>query len=712
MQKISKDSLQWQAAVNTFTSIMIAGFIALGLSGYFIFDQSAGFDNVRLELFVYHGIAIVLLVFVAIAFAARTYYALLRPIESLEQVTNTLPLLSQKKYAEVHRVFEELDERSGHKEINQLKFATVQLTNLLEKLDIEVHNNQKIIQQQTKALELDQKFIRGLLNTAQLIILTINENFEITLFNDYGEQVIGLKKDQVVNSHVSRMFPAGNWTEAESFFIELLSKKISIAQQEAELIDHNSDIKHISWLHSRIKESDGKSAILSVGLDMTEKKTAEKHVIWLAEHDPLTDLCNRRKFTADFEKSIQMAIRYDHSSSLLIIDLDHFKDINDTCGHKMGDDVLKSVAKSLKRITRFTDLIARIGGDEFAVVMPETDQYGAEILAKKIITELNQITVSRGKYVHKVSVSVGIVHYPVTNIDANELLSFADLAMYKAKANGKGTFHTFSPDDQMQQQLQSRVFWKHQIEEAIENSHFALFLQPIMRLHSDTIGHYEVLLRMKNPKTGEIVMPAKFIEVAEQTGLIHQIDHWVLNHSIQKLAELHAKGRKITLSINLSGAIIDDPVIVPLIKQLIKKYKVDAAHLIFEITETLAVSNLLQANKVMQAIKVLGCRFSLDDFGVGFSSFNYMRELPVDIIKIDGIFIKNLDKNVDDQLFVKALVDVAKGLGKKTIAEFVENHEIITLLRTLGVDYAQGFHIGKPQPELLETSDWIDSEQD
>lgn len=709
MTSISKDSLQWQAAINTFTSIMIAGFVAIGISDYVIFSESSRFDNIKLELdlFLYHALAIVLLVVVAIAFAARTFYALAKPISNLEKVTNTLPLLSEKKYAQVQQVFDELDSEFEHKEINQLKFATLQLTNLLEKIDLEMLDKQHVIERQKETLATDHDFIRGLLDTAQLIILTINENFEITLFNDHGEYVTGFSRDQVLESHVSRMFPAGNWTEAESFFNELLADKISIAQQESELIDHQNQIKHISWLHSRLKEGDDdKAVILSVGLDMTEKKAAEKHVIWLAEHDPLTDLCNRRKFTADFEKSIQMAIRYKHRSSLLIVDLDHFKDINDTCGHKMGDDVLKSVAKTLKRITRFTDLVARIGGDEFAVVMPEADENGADALAQKIISELGQLTVSRGKFTHRVSASVGIVHYPLTNIEANQLLSFADLAMYKAKANGKGTYHTFSPEDQTQQQLQSRVFWKHQIEEAIENGNFELYLQPILRLHSDTIEHYEVLLRMRNPQTNEIHMPGKFIQVAEQTGLIHQIDHWVLNHSIKKLAALTNEGRRITLSINLSGAIIDDPVIVPLIKQLISKHNVEPSNIIFEVTETLAVSNLLQANKVMLAIKALGCRFSLDDFGVGFSSFNYMRELPVDIIKIDGIFIKDLDKNSHDQLFVKALVDVAKGLGKKTIAEFVENNEILTLLRTLGVDYAQGYHIGRPQPELLDVVDW------
>ena len=465
-------------------------------------------------------------------------------------------------------------------------------------------------------------------------------------------------------------------------------------------------IKQISWLHSRIENKNSDVAILSVGLDMTEKKEAEKRIIWLAEHDPLTDLCNRRRFTDEFEKSLQAAIRYKHNNSLLFLDLDQFKDINDTSGHRAGDELLQSVAKSLQHVTRLSDLVARLGGDEFAILIPESDNEGAEVLAKKIIAELAQIQLSYGTVKHKVSASIGIVHYPLHDATVHELLGFADLAMYKAKADGKGTFHTFSADDQTKDELETRVFWKHQIENALENNTFVLHYQPILDIQSNTIKHYEVLIRMRDESTGELRLPGKFIEIAEQVGLIHRIDHYVLQRSMMKLATLQKQGIPVKLSINLSGAVIDDPKMLPLIKQFIKKYKVQPEGLIFEVTETAAVSNLLQAKSLMTAIKALGCQFSLDDFGVGFASFNYMRELPVDIIKIDGIFIKDLDKNSDDQLFVKALVDVAKGLGKKIIAEFVENREILTLLRTYGVDYAQGYHIGRPASNIRKNIDW------
>jgi diguanylate cyclase (GGDEF)-like protein/PAS domain S-box-containing protein len=706
MASISRDSLQWQSAVNTFTSIVIAGLMAIGTSGYFIYTASIELEAFQIEVFFYHGIAVVLLILLAFAFATRSYLELARPLNNLEQITHALPLLSAKKYDEAKKVFKFLEDQSKHQEINQLRYATLQLTSLLEQLDANVLQRSKVIRAKNDELQHERDFIKSLVDTAQLIIFTINADFEITLFNDFGEQVTGYNEKDILNTPVSRMFPAGNWTEAQSYFNELLANTLPIAQQDAELIDHQDHIKEISWLHSRIEGGSNEAVILSVGLDMTEKKAAEKRIVWMAEHDPLTDLCNRRKFTDEFEKSLQTAIRYQHENALLFLDLDQFKDINDTSGHKAGDDLLKAVAKTLIKVTRFTDLVARLGGDEFAILLPEIDSNGAKILAKKILHELSLIDLSYGTVKHKVSSSIGIVHFPIHDASIQELLGFADLAMYKAKSSGKGTYHTFSANDQTQEQLETRVFWKHQIEEALENNNFILNFQPILEIETNTIRHYEVLVRMRDANSGEIRMPGKFIQIAEESGLIHNIDHYVLRHAMIKLASLQEQGIDATFAINLSGAVVDDPVVLPLIKQLIKKHKVNPEKLIFEVTETSAVSNLQQAKKLMEAIKVLGCRFSLDDFGVGFSSFNYMRELPVDIIKIDGIFIKDLDKNADDQLFVKALVDVAKGLGKKTIAEFVETKEILVLLQKYGVDYAQGYYIGRPENDLLDSSDW------
>lgn len=705
MAGISRNSLQWQSIVKIFIGSLLSGLIALSIAAWLIFSHL----NETLttgDVLLYFGLSATLLIILAALWAVFAYQRLGRPLDVLEQITLALPLLSAKKYHEAQQIFGQLEAATKHQEIEDLHRAGRQLADMLEQLD--VHMQQRNLQIHGKSDELrgERDFIKSLLDTAQLIILTINQKFEITLFNDHGEKLTGYAETEILNTDVARMFPAGNWTEAKTRFNELLAGNLRIAQQDAELIDKSGLIKQISWLHSRLENNNNDAVILSVGLDMTAKKEAEKRIVWMAEHDPLTDLCNRRKFTEEFEKSLRSAIRYHHNNTLLYLDLDQFKDINDTSGHRAGDELLVLVAKTLKKVTRFTDLVARLGGDEFAVLMPESDDEGARVLARKILQELSTLQLEYGTVRHKISASIGIVHYPLHDASIHELLSYADLAMYKAKTNGKSNFHVFSADDQTRQELETRVFWKHQIEDALENHNFILHYQPILELKSNTVEHYEVLIRMHHPETGDISLPGKFIEVAEQVGLIRNIDQLVINSGIKKLAEMQKQGIRGRFAINLSASIIDAPMLLPLLKKLIKKYDIDPAGLIFEVTETVAVSNLQKAKAMMLAIKALGCQFSLDDFGVGFSSFNYMRELPVDIIKIDGIFIKDLDKNADDQLFVKALVDVAKGLGRKTIAEFVENRAVLTLLRTYGVDFAQGYYIGRPAPKILTNTDW------
>ncbi|MCX4190722.1 putative bifunctional diguanylate cyclase/phosphodiesterase [Methylophaga sp. OBS3] len=705
MAGISRNTLHWQSIAKIFIGSLVSGLSVLFIAAWLVYSS---LDNALTgsDIAIYFGLCAALLIIIAGLWAIYAYHRLARPLEALEQITSALPLLSAKKYQEANEIFQRLESATKHQEIIDLQHAGQQLTEMLAQLDSNIEQRSKQINAKSEELRVERDFIKSLMDTAQLIILTVNEKFEITLFNEHGAKLTGFQEAELLNTDVARMFPAGNWTEAQTCFNELLAGNLRIAQQDAELVDKYGVIKQISWLHSRLENNNNDAVILSVGLDMTAKSEAEKRVIWMAEHDPLTDLCNRRKFTEEFEKSLRTAIRYHHNNTLLYLDLDQFKDINDTSGHKAGDELLVLVGKTLKRVTRFTDLVARLGGDEFAILMPESDDEGAQVLAHKILKELSTLQLEYGAVRHKISASIGIVHFPLHDASIHELLTYADLAMYQAKQNGKSDFHVFSADDQTRQELESRVYWKHQIEDALENHNFLLYFQPILELKSNNVEHYEVLIRMHHPETGDISLPGKFIEVAEQVGLIREIDQWVINISIKKLAELHKKGIKARFSINLSASIIDAPMLLPLLKKLIKKYEIDPATLIFEVTETVAVSNLQKAKAMMLAIKALGCQFSLDDFGVGFSSFNYMRELPVDIIKIDGIFIKDLDKNADDQLFVKALVDVAKGLGRKTIAEFVENHAVLTLLRTYGVDFAQGYYVGKPSPKILTDSDW------
>jgi len=274
-------------------------------------------------------------------------------------------------------------------------------------------------------------------------------------------------------------------------------------------------------------------------------------------------------------------------------------------------------------------------------------------------------------------------------------MAHADLAMYQAKEVGRGCWHLFSWDEQKRKQLNEEVYWKQQIELALQEERFFLDFQPIIEIGTRRISHYEVLIRMRE-RDGSVALPGKFIPVAERTGLIHRIDHLVLTRAVEVLAS--RPHSDFTLSINLSGKVVDEQEFLPLLRRLLEQSGIDPHRLLIEITETAALADIPAAAQLMSSVRALGCRTALDDFGAGFSSFFYLRELSLDMVKIDGSFIRNLPRSSEDRIFVRAITEVARGLGKQTIAEFVEDEETLQMLHELRVDYAQGYHIGRPGP--------------
>ena len=423
---------------------------------------------------------------------------------------------------------------------------------------------------------------------------------------------------------------------------------------------------------------------------------SEKELIWQAEHDALTGLKNRHRFRHDFQQILKHSKRSGHEGALLYFDLDQFKYVNDTSGHQTGDILLKLVADQIKKTIRATDICARLGGDEFALILPETGKEGAIKLADKIQEMLAEISLPSEEHVHRTSASIGIVMFPSHGDNVEELVSNGDIAMYHAKDNGPGNTYLFSESNRTREQIHQRLRWKDIIESALNENRLILYFQPILDTTSNTISHHEALLRLVQDD-GEILPPGTFIAEAEHTGLINLVDYHVLELALRHLSENKTAVNKI--AINLSGKTINDENLVSHIIDLLSTYQVAPESIIFEITETAAVADILVASKIMKEIISIGCQFALDDFGIGFSSFYYLKQLPAQYIKIDGAFIRNITSNRDDQLFVQAITSVSSGLGKKTVAEFVENQEALDLVREYGVDYAQGYHIGKPQAE-------------
>lgn len=424
-----------------------------------------------------------------------------------------------------------------------------------------------------------------------------------------------------------------------------------------------------------------------------DREQAEARLVWLADHDPLTQLYNRRRFHADFERVLDQAVRFNHQGAILFFDLDQFKDVNDISGHQVGDALLQRVAEQLQTLTRPCDILARLGGDEFAWLLPEATAEQAIEVAQGAQRLIRSIVMHARSRRHQVSASIGIVLFPEQGKETHQLMANADLAMYQAKEKGRGRWHIFSREDQSRERADARVLWGQHIAEALVQDRFELRFQPIVAVATGEIAHYEALLRMRDAQ-GDVVYPDRFVPVAEKTGQIQAIDHWVLSHALGIMnarPELH-------LSVNLSANAMDDPLLLPDVEQLLKRYGVEPMRLTFEITETAAINSILRATRLMRGIQRLGCRFALDDFGSGYASYAYLRQLPVDDVKVDGAFIRNLSRSREDRIFVKAITDIAHGMGKRVIAEFVEDGDILGVLVELGVDFAQGYHFGKPMP--------------
>ncbi|SOD42244.1 bifunctional diguanylate cyclase/phosphodiesterase [Nitrosovibrio sp. Nv4] len=628
------------------------------------------------------------------------FVILSQPLSRLKHIVFTLPLLARSSFKNFRSELHSVGQKRWLKdEIDMLDETAAALSYQLEKLEDQVADRTAILARKMEELSKERDFITNLLDIAQVIVITQNADGEILTLNAHGETLIQYTEKELQGTQFLDLLALdGDLRDLPGHLEEVRSERRDQLRHEANVLCKDASVRHILWLHSRLtRHTEDDPAMLSVGLDMTEHKRTEGRLAWLADHDPLTDLFNRRRFQEELEQMLNLAARYRHSGALLFFDLDQFKYINDTSGHQAGDALLKMVARMLHGSIRSVDILGRLGGDEFAVILPQTTPEGAIEVAKNALACLNQGKIAINSRTHKASASVGIALFPEHGNNVHDLLAAADLAMYQAKEAGRGGWHLFSNEEKTRERMHTLVYWKEKIEYALLHERFLFYFQPIMHIPDKTIDHYEVLLRMLDDD-GTILAPHFFIPAAEQTGLIHAIDHMVLRKSIAQSAEIQHRGHRVRFSINLSAHAFHDPELLPMLREAFTQYNADPSNFMFEITETAALEDLPAARKLMEMIRTLGCSFTLDDFGVGFSSFYYIRQLPIDVVKIDGSFIRNLADSPDDQILVKALCDVARGFGKKTTAEFVENAATLSILEEMQIDYAQGFLIGLPMP--------------
>ncbi len=435
--------------------------------------------------------------------------------------------------------------------------------------------------------------------------------------------------------------------------------------------------------------------------DVSDARRLADEMTYQATHDALTDLVNRREFERRLEKAIQSATLHGHQHALAYLDLDQFKIVNDTCGHSAGDELLRQITGLLRLTLRANDTLARLGGDEFGVLLETCPAYFALQIAENLRNIIGDFHFVWDEKTFPISVSIGLVSFGGQASERKgltEILRIADSACYTAKDLGRNRIHVYQADDNAMNKRHGELDWYTRIYRAMEQNRLVLYVQKIVSLNSSEpyYEHVEMLLRLVN-EDGKIVPPMAFIPAAERYGLMPEIDRWVIRTAFAHIAGLPHAANSL-FSINLSGGSLNDEKALRFICEQLATSGVPAQSICFEITETAAIANLLNARAFILALKEKGCKFALDDFGSGMSSFAYLKHLPVNFLKIDGCFVKDIETDTVDVAMVTAINNIGHVMGLETIAEFVENEQILAILRDIGVDFAQGYGVGYPVP--------------
>jgi diguanylate cyclase (GGDEF)-like protein len=455
--------------------------------------------------------------------------------------------------------------------------------------------------------------------------------------------------------------------------------------------------------------------------DISARRMLEEELRWQANHDALTKLKNRGWFETQLDQEVARLKRSDQTSLLLFLDLDRFKYINDTAGHTAGDQLLVEMSRRLSSRLRGTDYMARMGGDEYAVILRNVNLERVQQIADDFRRAVVGTPFAYGGKSYRVGVSIGVAVLDQSTASRTEAMAAADIALHVSKRNGRNQVHVFSHDVDQRRVMDMELGWSARLEEALRNDQFVLCFQPILpmaqieyeslpeqqgalwtrhlRRFANQRAFYEVLIRLRD-SDGSLVAPAAFLPAAERFSLIGEIDRWVIKHALRALREYAANDPPAGITINISAQSLGQPDLARYITDRLVEYNVDPRAVVFEITETGALNHLDQARALITELRAYGCRFALDDFGVGFSSFTHLKHLDVDMLKIDGSFTQGLLSDPVDMAVISAITSIAHSIGKLTVAEYVDRPEILRALRNCGVDYAQGFYVGRPKSGL------------
>jgi diguanylate cyclase (GGDEF)-like protein len=453
---------------------------------------------------------------------------------------------------------------------------------------------------------------------------------------------------------------------------------------------------------SRI-DLEGEPHVLAVASDITELRALTEQLRHQATHDSLTGLANRFAFEQRLDAVLAGPGRHD-DCALLYIDLDQFKLINDTSGHYAGDQLLSHLAQQLRGTVEPGEMLARLGGDEFGMLLDGGGEVRARRVAERVRLAIDGFVFVWEGRTYSITASIGVALVGRSGLSKRELLAMADTACYLAKERGRNRSHVFVDTDDDASQRRSEMEWVNRVRWAMAEGRLGLDFQELVPLRpgprDDEGAHFELLLRLRD-EDGRNVPPGAFIPAAERYGLMPALDRWVVATALEHFDKLHPTGKVALCAINLSGATVDDEDFAAFVLDALARHKVPAHKVCFEITETAAVGNMARVVKFIERLRAVGCRFALDDFGAGMSSFGYLKNLPVDMIKIDGSFIRELESDPMSFSIVRAVTQIGQQIGLKVIAEWVGSDATCELLRLLGVNYAQGYFLHEPEPTVF-----------
>ncbi|MDY6944916.1 MAG: EAL domain-containing protein, partial [Pseudomonadota bacterium] len=543
-------------------------------------------------------------------------------------------------------------------------------------------------------------------------VITTDSKCRIEYLNPVAEQLTGWRLEHAQGRVVDEIFRSFHEETCEP-----LENPLAVAIRRTRaiksvrptlLIRRDGNELYIESCASPIRDGAGNvSGGVLVFHDVSESRELNRKLSYHASHDILTGLVNRREFESRLERALKSAKAREASYALCHIDLDQFKIINDNCGHSAGDALLGQVGALLKSKIRWRDTVSRLGGDEFGVLLESCSLEEAVRNAEMLREAIRNYKFVWEERTFRLGASIGVVPLSPENEDVASLISAADSACAAAKESGRNRIYSFQENDIDLMRRRREMQWAARINNALEDNRFEIFrqvIQPLQPANANAGLHYELLLRMRD-EAGKIVAPDQFIVAAERYGITPNIDRWMIEHALRWLVSEADEREKLELcSINLSGQSLGDDKFLPFVIDHFHRSGIDASKICFEITETAAIASFSQANRFIHALKDLGCRFALDDFGTGLSSFGYLKHFPVDFLKIDGSFVKEILHDPIDREMVRSINEIGHLTGKQTIAEFAENVEIIEMLRSLGVDYAQGYGIATPQRVMRQAS--------